>query len=69
MLTLTASCRYSDEVKIAKSILLDGLILGYLSAYDAPGDLHPVASDSLELHTAGHALIKLAIIVMADFIA
>jgi len=69
MVAKTLVEKYPDVLKIAKSLLYDGLILGYKAMYEGPSPLHPVAAHDADLHRAGHAAIKLAIIVMADFIA
>ena len=60
---------HSEEVVIAKSLLYDALVLGYLNAYNGGAGAFPVAAFDADLHRTAHAVIKLAIMVMADFIA
>lgn len=49
-------------------MICDGLILGYLNAYNRDASI-PLAEYDEELHRMAGLLIKLAIIVMADYVA
>ena len=53
---------------MVRSLLYDGLVLGYLNAYAKNSAFHVAAYDPL-LHKLSHIVIKLAIIIMADYIA
>jgi len=59
-----------DEIRMAKHVLRDGLVLGYLHEYYGHDAMrHPVAKYDADLHELSAILIKLSIIVMADYIA
>jgi hypothetical protein len=51
-----------------KSALYDTLMLGYLRGYTGDAS-YPVAAFDPALHAAAHCVIRLAIIVMADYCA
>lgn len=58
------------ELRLASSLLHDTLILGYLEHYTADSvAIASTATIDKDLHAAAAAIIKLAIIVMADFVA
>lgn len=58
------------ELEAVKSLLYDTLAMGYLNAYDGEvGGKLPVAEFDEDMHRMAHLLMKLAIIVMADYIA
>lgn len=59
----------SNEVAIIKSSLYDTIIMGYLGGYLDDSDKYPVMPYDENLHAAAHCVIRLAIIVMADYIA
>merc|ERR1712083_643711 len=58
-----------NELDAALSLLSDTLVLGYLHAYNGGDSNFPVADLDQDLHKLARIVIKLAIIVMADFIA
>ena len=59
----------ADEVKAARHCLHDTLVSAFLRAYDAPAAVeHEAAFDPL-LHRGAYALLRMAIIVMADCLA
>eukprot|EP00930_Biecheleria_cincta_P047396 TRINITY_DN32849_c0_g1_i1.p1 TRINITY_DN32849_c0_g1~~TRINITY_DN32849_c0_g1_i1.p1 ORF type:complete len:627 (+),score=110.64 TRINITY_DN32849_c0_g1_i1:53-1933(+) len=58
------------ELEAVKSLLYDTLAMGYLNAYEGEAACRlPVAEFDQDMHRMAHLLIKLAIIVMADYIA
>ena len=59
---------YSGELKLVKTLLYDTLILGYLNGYTGEAR-YPVHEVDPALHQAAYSVMKLAIIVMADFVA
>ena len=60
--------QHTDVVKAIKFGLYETLVLGLMHAYD--GDVTaPVAAFDEDMHGAAYALLKLAIITMADYIA
>jgi hypothetical protein len=60
---------HSEEVVITKSLLYDALVLGYLNTYNSAAGAFSVAAFDADLHRMAHVVMKLAIMVMADFIA
>ena len=50
------------------SSLYDTLLLGYLRGYTGD-ERHPVSSFDPKLHAAAHCLVRLAVIIMADYCA
>ena len=62
------SCPDGSALKAVKTALYDTLILGYLRGYT--DDVRfPVAPLDAALHDAAHDVMKLCIMVMADYIA
>jgi hypothetical protein len=59
----------SNEVAIIKSSLYDTIIMGYLGGYMDDIEKFPVMVYDDNLQAAAHCVIRLAIIVMADYIA
>mmetsp|Transcript_21614 Transcript_21614/g.40034 ORF Transcript_21614/g.40034 Transcript_21614/m.40034 type:complete len:702 (+) Transcript_21614:50-2155(+) len=57
-----------QEIEVVKSVLYDALVLGYLNAYKGDSGF-AVAPLDPELHKFARIVIKLAIMVMADYIA
>eukprot|EP00929_Paragymnodinium_shiwhaense_P082209 TRINITY_DN43257_c0_g1_i1.p1 TRINITY_DN43257_c0_g1~~TRINITY_DN43257_c0_g1_i1.p1 ORF type:complete len:590 (+),score=114.02 TRINITY_DN43257_c0_g1_i1:85-1770(+) len=58
------------ELHLASVMLSDTLIMGYLHAYsDEDSQSFPVAAFDPEMHAAGYAVIKMAIIKQAEYIA
>jgi len=55
-------------IKVVKSLLYDSLILGYLNAYEHDAE-SPLAAFDPQLHELARLLIKMSILIMADFIA
>ena len=59
---------YSEELKLVKTLLYDTLILGYLRGYTGE-ERYPVHEPDPVLHKAAYSVMKLAIMVMADYVA
>ena len=55
-------------LQVVKSLLYDSLILGYLNAYEHDAE-SPLAAFDPQLHELARLLIKMSILIMADFIA
>eukprot|EP01035_Chromulina_nebulosa_P002097 gene2097-2822_t len=55
--------------KAIQSGLYDTLVLGYLAAYHGGDDVEAPMQFDEDLHAAAHCVIRLAIILMADFVA
>ena len=60
--------KQSNAVKVVSSILHDGLVLAYLNEYEDKKE-YPKAPFDPILHKISRLLIKLSIIVMADYVA
>ena len=56
-------------LKASLAALYDTLVIGYLRGYTEDADKYQVAAYDAELHKAGYAICKMAVVVMADFIA
>ncbi len=61
----------SAGVKLTKSVLYDALILGFRNGYAGSdcGGRFPVAEHDEKTHAAASLLVRLALVVMADFVA
>lgn len=59
---------HSPALKLATTVLYDTLILGYLRGYTGE-ERFPVAEVDPELQKAAYAVMKLACMVMADYVA
>jgi len=68
MVALSAAEAQGDVLRAVKTGLYDTLVLGYLRGYTGD-ERFPVAGHNPQLHEAGHALAKLAVVVMADAVA
>ena len=60
--------KQSNAVKVVSSILHDGLVLAYLNEYEDKKE-YPKAPFDPILHKISRLLIKLSMIVMADYVA
>ena len=60
--------QHTDVVKAIKFGLYDTLVLGFMHAYDGDAAA-PVAAFDEDMHRAAYALMKLAVITMADYVA
>ena len=59
---------HPEAIKTTRTLLYDTLILGYLRGYT--GEEHyPVMPHSKDLHAAAYSVAKLAVMVMADYVA
>lgn len=58
----------TPALELVKSALYDTLILGYLRGYTGD-EQYPVCGYDAGLHASAHCLMRLAIIVMADYCA
>lgn len=54
---------------LAKNALVDTLVLAFRAAYEGGSSFTEAEPFDASMHTAAHALLKLAVIVMADFAA
>ena len=60
--------KQSEGVKVVSSILHDALVLAYLNEYEDKKTYSKASFDPI-LHKISRVLIKLSIIIMADFVA
>jgi hypothetical protein len=60
---------HSDEIKVIQTALYDTLVLGYMAGYTGDTAKYPVQPYSPERHRAAYLVMKLAVIVMADYVA
>ena len=60
--------KQSEGVKVVSSILHDALVLAYLNEYEDKKAYSKASFDPI-LHKISRVLIKLSIIIMADFVA
>ena len=59
-------------MRLAHTVLLDTLVKAYLTAYTAPHAttaLAPPVPFDVDVHAAGHALMRLACIAQGQFVA
>lgn len=56
------------SIKVVKAVLYDTLVLGYLNAYNRDAET-PLAQFDSQMHELSRVLIKISILIMADFIA
>ena len=60
---------HCDDVKVAQTALYDTLVLGYMAGYTRDTAKYPVQPYSPDRHRAAYLMMKLAVIVMADYVA
>ena len=58
----------SEDLRLAKTALYDTMMLAYISAYEGNTEC-PVAPFDATMHAGGYAIIKLAIICQAEYVA
>ena len=58
----------SEALRLAKVALYDTMMLAYVSAYEG-NEKCAVAPFDAELHAGGYAVVKLAIICQAEYVA
>ena len=69
MVAASAAGMHEDAITVIKSGLYDTLIMGYLSGYHDDAVRFPVMPYDETLQAAAHSIIRLAIIIMADYVA
>mmetsp|Transcript_11981 Transcript_11981/g.17965 ORF Transcript_11981/g.17965 Transcript_11981/m.17965 type:complete len:588 (-) Transcript_11981:214-1977(-) len=61
--------RLPESIRLAHVALTDTMLMGYLHAYSGGDENYPVAVFDPDLHSVAYGIVRMALIVMADYLA